>query len=453
MGSTAGANRCHVPTCGDGYRNQAAGEGCDPGGTTDSNACNMALAAGVHRCQAPTCGDGYVNTATTLPEQCDSGTPGADTAECVMTAGAHQCQISSCGDGYVNAAAGEVCDPGGNKALWTTCSQDCKSNLTCGNGVVDPGEDCDTGGTTDTAACNMALTAGAARCHVPKCGDGYVNGTLVGGKPLEECEDGNTNNNDACTNQCKLNICGDGIEYIGVEVCDDGNTVPETDCPYGPTSCEMCNASCTAVETGLTPHYCGDGVVDAGHETCDDGNNNACGECGLNCTGPVSPVQAQGTLTVSGDVAGGMPDHGDGFTINDGNHPAKKFEWVKMGHSASLSPDVQIQFSPISGGSGTTDANTMATATATAINGAGLDVTATATGSSNVVTITHKAPGSGSAVGHVASIALAGGSSGDGISVSQQMTGGAAYDCPAGTGCNDDGDCLNGTCLPSKQCN
>ena len=57
-----------------------------------------------------------------------------------------------------------------------------------------------------------------------KCGDGVVQ---VG----EQCDDGNDNTNDNCTNICTVSACGDGIlrtdlelGELGQETCDDGNT-------------------------------------------------------------------------------------------------------------------------------------------------------------------------------------------------------------------------------------
>jgi cysteine-rich repeat protein len=50
-----------------------------------------------------------------------------------------------------------------------------------------------------------------------ECGNGFLD-------PNETCDDGNTNDNDACTNTCKVAVCGDGIVQAGVEKCDDGNS-------------------------------------------------------------------------------------------------------------------------------------------------------------------------------------------------------------------------------------
>ncbi len=44
---------------------------------------------------------------------------------------------------------------------------------------------------------------------------------LVAG--VEECDDGNFENNDACPGSCAPAFCGDGFTLLGVEECDDGN--------------------------------------------------------------------------------------------------------------------------------------------------------------------------------------------------------------------------------------
>lgn len=60
------------------------------------------------------------------------------------------------------------------------------------------------------------------------CGNGAV-------EFAEVCDDGNASSNDACTNACQNNICGDGVIYTGFETCDDGNTA----------SGDGCSATCT----------------------------------------------------------------------------------------------------------------------------------------------------------------------------------------------------------------
>ena len=175
--------------CGNGV--VEAGEECDDGNTDNCDACSNA-------CTLVTgCGDGVVCGS----EQCDDGnTTSCDgcSATCTTETGLR------CGDGVVNAACGEECDP----PVAGRCDAQCQ--------------------------------------HIPYCGDGHVD-------PGEQCDDGNTNDCDACSNNCTLVTgCGDGVK-CGSEECDDGNTV----------DCDGCSATCT-VEQGFR---CGDGIV-----------NTACGE-------------------------------------------------------------------------------------------------------------------------------------------------------------------------------
>ncbi len=97
-------------------------------------------------------------------------------------------------------------------------------------------------------------------------------------------------------------VCGDGV-VSGAEVCDDGNTVSETSCPYGSPNCSVCNATCTAV-LNLTGDYCGDSRVSAS-EVCDDGNNvteTSCPYGVRNCT--VCNATCTATLSLTGDYCG-----------------------------------------------------------------------------------------------------------------------------------------------------
>jgi len=114
----------------------------------------------------------------------------------------------------------------------------------CGNGIVEPGEECDDGNTDSSDAC--------AACETASCGDGFVH------KGSEECDDANGEDNDGCIFSlgCKFARCGDGIIYEGVEQCDDGNQ----------DNADFCTDACTVP-------YCGDGIIN-GHEDCDDGNVN-----------------------------------------------------------------------------------------------------------------------------------------------------------------------------------
>jgi hypothetical protein len=113
----------------------------------------------------------------------------------------------------------------------------------CGDGIQEGGEECDDGNSDDEDDCTNA-------CLLPVCGDG----TLY--KGIEECDDGNDDDEDECPGTCEEAYCGDGFTFAGFEDCDDGND-DDTD---------ACTSSC-AVAT------CGDGFIHDGVEVCDDGEN------------------------------------------------------------------------------------------------------------------------------------------------------------------------------------
>lgn len=93
------------------------------------------------------------------------------------------------------------------------------------------------------------------------CGDGKKEGT-------EQCDDGNTNNNDGCSNACRLPVCGNNIRE-GAEECDDGNN------RNGDACTSLCrNAGASSV--------CGNGIRE-GAEECDDGNASNTDTCSTVC--------------------------------------------------------------------------------------------------------------------------------------------------------------------------
>ena len=157
---------CISGSCGNGELD--GDEECDPGAETAE--CDV-------DCTFAICGDGYLNTAA--DEECD---PGAETAECDV-----DCTFAICGDGYLNTAADEECDDG-NTNDGDGCSGNCKQVI-CGNGELDPGEECDSAG--ETASCDED-------CTLALCGDGYLNSAAG-----EECDDGNTIGGDGCTGLCE----------------------------------------------------------------------------------------------------------------------------------------------------------------------------------------------------------------------------------------------------------
>ena len=74
----------------------------------------------------------------------------------------------------------------------------------CGNGRIDPGEECEDGNLDPRDGCTNACTI---------CGNGVVT-------PYEQCDDGNLTDHDGCNADCRLSICGDGVTDPD-EGCDD----------------------------------------------------------------------------------------------------------------------------------------------------------------------------------------------------------------------------------------
>ena len=113
-------------------------------------------------------------------------------------------------------------------------------------------EECDDGNTDDSDACTSL-------CTLPTCGDGIK-------QPGEECDDGNAIDEDNCTSACEHARCGDGFVWEGVEECEDGNK----------DSNDGCLNICVKAS-------CGDGVRYEGVEECDDGNLIEDDGCNAEC--------------------------------------------------------------------------------------------------------------------------------------------------------------------------
>src|SRR5690606_7449614 len=107
----------------------------------------------------------------------------------------------------------------------------------------------------------------------------------------EQCDDGNTRDDDGCSATCQLElgwvcsdepsdcretVCGDGVRE-GLEPCDDGNNDLGDGCtPF----CEI-EPDCSA---GECVSACGDGIrLPSDDEECDDGNTVSGDGCSEDC--------------------------------------------------------------------------------------------------------------------------------------------------------------------------
>ncbi len=154
--------------------------------------------------------------------------------------------IASCGDGTVDP--GEECDDAN-----TDQDDDCIAcqDAECGDGYVWTGnEACDQGDDNSDTEPNACRTD----CTDPRCGDGVVD-------TGETCDEGDQNSDEAgatCRTNCALASCGDGVVNPGEE-CDEGANNDDN-------AIDGCRTNCALA-------FCGDGVIDTG-ETCDDGAAN-----------------------------------------------------------------------------------------------------------------------------------------------------------------------------------
>ena len=197
----------------------------------------------------PVCNlDGVVDEG----EECDDGNP--DPADGCT----NLCRIARCGDGVLRIDLGpgeegfEACEVGSEG-----CSLRCSFSR-CGDGVRDPNEGCDDGNTEDDDACLID-------CLKAVCGDGIVRRDLQpGDEGYETCDDANDDQEDGCTTLCGAHRCGDGILRLDEQ-------------PGSQLSCET-DEACSGQER------CRDGrCLAPRYEACDDGNDDDTDACRGDC--------------------------------------------------------------------------------------------------------------------------------------------------------------------------
>jgi cysteine-rich repeat protein len=266
-------------------------------------------------CVSARCGDGIVEA----PEQCDFGTgngPGTGcelncTFSCVLTPNSCVTQdpcggTNTCTAFTMGGSPGQKCELGAPEANGTACpnSGTCQNDICvtalCGNGTVDPGEQCDWGTANNIAGsgcnpdCTFSCTTspnscpGADPCAAAPEVCSVVagpSGTAAGdngqkctaGTVLAQCAA--CTGGDICVNDnCQGHVCGDGC-LIPPETCDP---------PNGTT----CDSSCQLI-------VCGDGVLE-GNEQCDDGNTVNLDGCDQYCN--FEQEQRATALTMQGDT-------------------------------------------------------------------------------------------------------------------------------------------------------
>lgn len=284
-------------SCGDGYL--AGGEQCDCGEVSNYSSvmADGESWAAINSCATsngqwalnpagtcawdctypgPSCGDGEVNGSETCDGDyetwdgtlCYGGTDAGEACSSNSDCDSGQCGSSTDAD-YQACGTAMVCVGGSDEG--NPC--DALGSSSDGDGT-DEDSDCGSGSCSDftyeltrTRTCqttcdwDTSSAGGWTACVSASqyCGNGTVEGD-------EECDDGNSSDNDACTSACRENVCGDDHVYSGVESCDDGDqNGEECEAAYGST-CNYCSTTCTyKAKSGA---YCGDGTIN-GTEYCD----------------------------------------------------------------------------------------------------------------------------------------------------------------------------------------
>lgn len=157
----------------------------------------------------------------------------------------------------------------------------------CGNKEVEEGEECDDGNTDDNDAC-------LSSCKRARCGDGKL------WKGQEECDDGNKSSQDGCVAGCKIARCGDGFIQDKKEECDDG----------GPKGASKKGSFCLK---NCKLNICGDSNPGGRGESCDDGNKKNDDQCTTACR---RPKCGNGKVDKDEECDDGNLDNGDACLSN-----------------------------------------------------------------------------------------------------------------------------------------
>ena len=298
LGGCSDSNEAFEPNCGNGQLD--SGEACD----------GESFAEGKRACAE---GEGFVDGKSESDITCSATCTVVTTGVCEKKA-----DEEKCGNGTLDS--GEACDGESFAEGKRACAE--------GEGFVDGKSESDI---TCSATCTVVTTGVCEKkADEEKCG----NGQLDSG---EECDDGNTVDNDMCSNACKVNgydayvpqiapntgvlaTCGNRIHEAG-ETCEPGE----------PITIDGVERICT--DKCLVPAVegkgnCGTGTLEDGEE-CDDGNTADGDGCSRSCK------LEKGTCQVKNGAVVQMYLAQDGDTF--------KFKVIKDGTDCSPSKSLTMR--------------------------------------------------------------------------------------------------------------
>ncbi|MDY0002432.1 MAG: DUF4215 domain-containing protein, partial [Polyangia bacterium] len=230
----------------------------------------------------------------------------------------------------------------GTLACTATCGFDTSgcSPSTCGNLIIDLGEECDGLNLSGSSCVGLGFDSGILACtdlcqfDTSECLQiGCGNGIIESG---EECDDGNQTGADGCNSACHLESgwvcvgqpsvctqsCGNGAIDTGEE-CDGALLGGATCASLGLTSGNLvCSQVCRYDVSGCEGTPCGNGTIDTGEEC--DGTNFGTATCAslgftggvLQCTAGCTRDTSQCTSNVCGNGTVETGEDCDGVALN-----------------------------------------------------------------------------------------------------------------------------------------